>query len=154
MEVTITHVVESVREVGKKGERLVIIAGKPGSGKSKIMRELSEMRGWVYVDSKTLLTDELFEMSPKARAGEAANIMDEVLEQKSADVILLDNTQVLFAPVLQVNPLTLLRRLSQKQTVVAAWPGSFENGELVYSGNMGSEPVSYSGEGLKVVAIS
>ena len=160
MFVATEQIIECVNEVEKDEEKLVIVAGKPGSGKSKIMRELGQMRGWKYIDSKVLLTDEFLELPPKARAGEAPNVMSDVLAIEDARVILLDNTQALFAPVLRTDPLQLLRQLSRKQTIVAAWPGEYTDKEnepdekaLVYLRNFGTEAVYFDSEGLKIISL-
>lgn len=147
------QVLSCVAEVEETEQKLVIIVGKPGSGKSKIMRELGQKPGWKYVDSKRLLTDELLEMSPKSRARVAASLMSDILAIGDAKVILLDNTQVLFAPVLQIDPLEVLKQISQTQTIVAAWPGEYVDKNLVYLRNFGTEPVQYKSDGLCVISL-
>lgn len=153
MPVAIQMVVDYVQELRDAQERLVLIVGKPGSGKSKIMRELGLNRGWRYVDCRELVTDELLELVPKARPREAPHIMDKLLEAERADVILLDSVQVLFTPILHLDPLQLLRQLSKKRTIVAAWPGDYENGRLSYMETGLPEPKRYPPSELKVVEI-
>jgi hypothetical protein len=50
MPVTVQRIVECVREVQYTPEQLVLVVGKPGSGKGKILRELAVMRGWEYAE--------------------------------------------------------------------------------------------------------
>jgi hypothetical protein len=153
MPVAIQMVVDYVQELKDSQERLVLIVGKPGSGKSKIMRELGLNRGWRYVDCRELVTDELLELVPKARPREAPYIMDRLLEAERADVILLDNVQILFTPMLSLDPLVLLRQLSRKHSIVAAWPGAYESDRLVYTEPGLAEPKHYAVSELKVVDI-
>lgn len=61
----IQRIVETVREGQKSAEHLVLLVGRPGSGKSKLLRELSTIRGWQYVNCRAFLTEELLEMVPK-----------------------------------------------------------------------------------------
>ncbi|MDR1701795.1 MAG: BREX-3 system P-loop-containing protein BrxF [Sporomusaceae bacterium] len=147
------QVIERVAEAEKSEQKLVIVVGKPGSGKSKIMRELGQRPGWKYVDSKKLLTDELLEMPPKSRAGEAVKLMSDILAAGDAKVILLDNTQVLFAPVLQIDPVDVLKKVSRQQAIVAAWPGEYDGKNLIYLRNFGTEPVEYNCDGLELVVL-
>ncbi len=133
MPIAIQMVVDYVQELKGSQEKLVLLVGKPGSGKSKIMRELGLNRGWRYVDCRELVTDELLELVPKARPQEAPRIMDRLLEAERAEVILLDNVQVLFTPMLNLDPLVLLRQLGKKHSIVAAWPGEYADGKLAYS---------------------
>ena len=147
------QVVKSVAETEQSDQKLVIIVGKPGSGKSKIMRELGQKPGWKYVDSKKLLTDELLELPPKSRASEAAKLMSSILAAGDAKVILLDNTQVLFAPVLQIDPVEVLKKISRQQSIVAAWPGEYDGKNLIYLRNFGTEPVEYNSDGLNIIMV-
>ena len=126
----IQRIVETVREGQKSAEHLVLLVGKPGSGKSKLLRELSTIRGWQYVNCRAFLTEELLEMVPKVRAIEAPTLIAKTLDALKADVIVLDDMQALFAPVLQVDPLQLLRQLGRRFSVVAAWPGEFDGNSL------------------------
>lgn len=129
--------IDCVNDVQNKDEKLVLIVGQPGSGKSKLMRSLSDMRGWKYFDCDDLITEELVELVPKARAQEAPRIINKVLARTASDVYLIDGMQALFTPLLQLDPLSLIRNLSRKHTLVAAWPGTYENGKLCFEYNSG-----------------
>ena len=149
----IQQIVETVREGQKSAECLVLLVGRPGSGKSKLLRELSTIRGWQYVNCRTFLTEELLEMVPKVRALEAPRIIAGALEALKPEVVVLDDMQVLFAPVLQVDPLQLLKHLSRKFSVVAAWPGEFDGTKLVSATSGQLEPKVYDAKGLIIVQI-
>ena len=149
----IQRIVETVREGQKSSERLVLIVGKPGSGKSKILRELSTIRGWRYVNCRSFLTEELLEMVPKVRAQEASGLISKSLATLDAEVVVLDDMQVLFAPVLQVDPLNLLRTLGRKFSVVAAWPGEYDGKSLSVAAAGSNSPKIYDASGLTIVQI-
>ena len=149
----IQRIVETVRDGQKSAERLVLLVGRPGSGKSKMLRELSTIRGWQYVNCRTFLTEELLEMVPKVRAQEASGIINKALEALKAEVIVLDDMQVLFAPVLQVDPLQLLKQLGRKFTIVAAWPGAFDGTSLSMAATGQPEPKVYDAKGLTIIQI-
>jgi len=149
----IQRIVETVRDGQKSAERLVLLVGRPGSGKSKLLRELSTIRGWQYVNCRTFLTEELLEMVPKVRAQEAAGMINKALEVLKAEVIVLDDMQVLFAPVLQVDPLQLLKQLGRKYSIVAAWPGEFDGENLRIAAVGHATPKVFDATGLTIIQI-
>lgn len=126
------RVLECLREVENTQHKLVLIVGKAGTGKSKLLRELADIKECRYLDCKFLVTDELIELIPRVRQQQAPSIMEEVLRKCSTDVFLLDSIELLFKPVLQLEPLALLKQLSRKYSLVVAWPGEFEDGNLVF----------------------
>jgi hypothetical protein len=149
----IQRIVETVRDGQKSAERLVLLVGRPGSGKSKMLRELSTIRGWQYVNCRTFLTEELLEMVPKVRAQEAAGMISKALDALKAEVIVMDDMQVLFAPVLQVDPLQLLKQLGRKYTIVAAWPGEFDGDSLHIAAAGQPTPKVFDAKGLTIIQI-
>jgi hypothetical protein len=126
------RVLECLREVANNQNKLVLIVGKAGTGKSKVLRELADTQGCRYLDCKFLVTDELIELVPRVRQQQAPIIMDEVLQGFPNEVFLLDGIELLFKPVLCLEPLALLKLLSRKYSLVVAWPGEYEQGNLVF----------------------
>jgi len=155
MPVTTHMLIDSIHDAQKQDEKLVLIVGQPGSGKSKVMRSLADMRGWKYLDAGQLVTDELLELVPRVRAREAPAIMGKVLGSLISEVYLIDDLQLLFTPLLQLDPLPLLKHLSRKHTIVASWPGTFENGSLSfeYNGAFVSSQRQYTVEGITVIQL-
>ena len=47
-------IVEGVKDHDVK---VVIVTGKPGSGKSKVLREAAEEKKWDYIDCRLLITE-------------------------------------------------------------------------------------------------
>ena len=149
----IQRIVETVREGQKSAEHLVLLVGRPGSGKSKLLRERSTIRGWQYVNCRAFLTEELLEMVPKVRAMEAPGLITKTLDALKADVIVLDDMQALFAPVLQVDPLQLLKQLGRKFSLVAAWPGEFDGDSLRIAAVGQPDQRVYDAKGLTIIQI-
>jgi predicted ATP-dependent serine protease len=128
----IEELVNRVDAVKDKKHHLVVVTGNPGSGKSQVLREVSAKKKWDYIDCRILVSEEIIELLPAMRAAKAPGIISDLLEKYDAPVLLLDRVQTFFTPVLQLNPLALLRSLSEKYTLVAAWPGYYKDGSLFF----------------------
>ena len=50
-------IVEGVKDHDVK---VVVVTGKPGSGKSKVLREAAEEKKWDYIDCRLLITEKFF----------------------------------------------------------------------------------------------
>ena len=92
-------------------------------------------------------------MVPKVRAQEAAGLIAKALDALAAEVVVLDDMQVLFAPVLQVDPLNLLKHLGRRFSIVAAWPGQYDGKKLEIAATGLSDPKLYDATGLTIVQI-
>ena len=107
-------------------ERILFIVGGPGSGKSKLIRELAEQDGWKYIEAKELIDDEFLEIARDLRPDMAKDVMCKALKACGSDVILLDNVNVLFAPILNLKPIELLKTVSAMYPIVVGWRGRFD----------------------------
>ena len=53
----VEELVKVVAEAQADKGNVVIVTGKPGSGKSKVLREAAESQKWTYVDCRMLISD-------------------------------------------------------------------------------------------------
>jgi hypothetical protein len=53
--------------------------------------------------------------------------------RRAADVVILDNIEILFDPALQQDPLRCLQGVSRNRTIVASWNGSARDRMLSYA---------------------
>ena len=148
-----SQVEDFVKEVeslqGAEG-KVLIITGKPGSGKSGVLREAAAKKAWVYVDCRLLITEDFLELLPALRQEKAPEMIGEILEGYNPEVVLLDRLQTLFVPVFHIDVADLLRKLGKKFMIVAAWPGYYEDGFLCYDKFDGTESIRISADGFKI----
>lgn len=141
----------NVVEAAQKGVNGVIfVIGKPGSGKSKIMREAAEDKKWEYLDCRMLISEEFLTVPQNGRNEKAPKIMGAILDSYNSDVIMLDRLQTLFVPVFHLDVGSLLKKLSAKKIIVAAWPGYEKDGQLCYDKFDGTESIRIPKEGFTV----
>lgn len=132
------------------GGNVVVVTGKPGSGKSKVLREAAEIKKWTYVDCRMLISEEFLAIPAADRGLYAPDMFTEILSSYNADVIILDRLQTLFVPVFHINTDSLMRKLSKKFTIISAWPGYVDGGMLCYDKFDGTEAIRISPDGFKV----
>ena len=68
------------------------------------------------------------------RALRLPRVLDDLAREQAGEVLLLDNTEVLFSVELRQDPLRLFQALSRNRTVVACWSGTFDGAYLTYAG--------------------
>jgi len=126
-----------VREAVKAGasayHRLVLVAGPIHSGKTAALQEVAEGDGWPRINVNLELSERLLEFTQRKRALRAARVLSDIVDEAAAEVVLLDNIEVLFSTELKQDPLRLLQSLSRNRTIVAAWPGVLDGGQLLYA---------------------
>ena len=112
--------------------RLVLLVGETGSGKTGVLRDIAEEFGSSVVNVNLALSRQLLELTVKQRSLRLPSILDQIVDQAQAPV-LLDNLELLFDKDLQQDPLRLLQAISRNRTVVASWNGIINSRMLLYA---------------------
>ncbi len=113
--------------------RLILIVGPAGSGKTKTLQALRDHSGWPLVNVNLELSQRLLDLSEKQQALRLPRLLDDLAREQTGDGVLLDNTELLFHPRFQQDPLRLLQGLSRNRTIVAAWNGKIQDDYLIYA---------------------
>ena len=146
----VEELVKVVAEAQADKGNVVIVTGKPGSGKSKVLREAAESQKWTYVDCRMLISEEFLSVPQEGRNEKAPEMMGEILASYNSDVILLDRLPTLFVPVFHLDVGALLKKLSKNMVLAAAWPGYVKDGVLCYDKFDGTESIRIPAEGFTV----
>ncbi len=128
-----SRILEKIEPALLAYHRLVLVVGPTRTGKTTALRELAQERGWPLVNVNLELSKRLLELTTKQRALRAPRLLGELVHSHSGDVLLLDNTELLFSTELQQDPLRLLQGLSRNRTVVATWSGELDDEKLRYA---------------------
>lgn len=113
--------------------KLILAVGSAGAGKTAALNELAAKHKWPRVNVNLCLSEKLLDLTHRQRAVRVAAILDDTVRDENSSVVLLDNIELLFAAELAQDPLKLLQSLSRNQTIVAAWPGNFDDAALTYA---------------------
>ena len=113
--------------------RLLILVGPAGTGKTVALRELQDRLDVPLLNVNLALSSQLLDLAEKQRPFHVQRLLSEVVDAGDSHVALLDNIEILFGVELQQDPLRLLQGMSRNRTLVAAWNGVVDGGNLSYA---------------------
>jgi len=125
-----------IRRIGQAAElyyRLVMLVAPAGAGKTAALQDVHERTAAPLVNVNLELSRRMLDLTERQRALQMPRILSEIVGASAADVVLLDNVEVLFDVSLKQDPLRLLQWLSRNKTVVVTWSGSIDGGHMVYA---------------------
>jgi hypothetical protein len=132
--------------------RLVLVVAPSGAGKTAALEEVAKGAGARYINVNLELSRQLLDFTERQRALQASRVLSDIVGKGDEQVVLLDNTEVLFDISLKQDPLRCLQGLSRQRTVVAAWNGTIEHGYLIYAAPDHPEYRRYPAGDLLVVS--
>ncbi len=125
-----------IRRIGQAAElyhRLVMLVAPADAGKTAALQDVHERTAAPLVNVNLELSRRMLDLTERQRALQLPRLLAEIVGASAADVVLLDNVEVLFDVSLKQDPLRLLQGLSRNKTVVAAWSGSIDGEHIVYA---------------------
>jgi hypothetical protein len=103
--------------------RLVLVVAPQGGGKTGALQAVAAQTGARFVNVNLELAQRLLELTERERPLRVQRLLEELVAEGDASLVLLDNLEILFDPILRLDPLRSLQRLSRHRTIVAAWTG-------------------------------
>lgn len=153
------EVISKMNDVTMMYHRLVMLVGQPGSGKTRVLKEVERLTGAPRVNVSLEMSKRLLNFSQKERSLRAAAVFEDMLSGlrrengSSFGSVLLDNIEALFDVSLALNVMHLLQKVSRNTTLVVAWSGRVKDGFLTYAQPGHAEYQRYASEGLVVVEV-
>lgn len=121
-----------LRKARESSCRLVLLVGEEGTGKTKILRELSEAFHLPLVNVGESLSRKLLTVEAEDRARRTDETLAELLNEAGPNGVALDNTEILFQPELALKPLEALKAAARTRLIVATWNGKSAGGSLSF----------------------
>lgn len=126
----ITTLQEHIDVASNQYNRLVILVGPQGSGKSRLLHQL---QGAEYINLSQMLAQALVSIPKGDRALHVNDALKDIVSSKDKQLLVLDNIEMLFLPELQTNPLMAFGHLSRNKTLIVAWTGSYDGKRLSWA---------------------
>lgn len=127
------QIVQKVKQASELYHRLVLVVAPTGEGKTAALQNVKNRIGAPMINVNLELSRRMLDLTERQRALRLPQILGEIVSRESADMILLDNTEIIFDVVMKQDPLRLLQGLSRSQTVVASWSGAIGENSLTYA---------------------
>ncbi len=124
---------DQVRHAESLYHRLVLAVGPPGAGKTKALQAVAARTSAPLVNVNLELSRRMLDLTEQQRPLKVQRLLGAVLAETGGDLVLLDNTEMLFDVSLRQDPLRLLQGLSRHRTIAAAWTGSLEADHILYA---------------------
>jgi len=113
--------------------RLVIVAGPSGSGKTVSVQKVADHLNTSIINVNLRLSESLLDLPHQERIINIGRLLGDLIADFENDVVILDNTEILFEADLKQNPLVLLQNLSRNRTIVTTWSGAVDKDSLTYA---------------------
>ena len=113
--------------------RLVLLVGPSGGGRTTALRALADAEKAPMLNVGAEISGRLLDLTERQRVLQLPKLLEETVAAFAGKLTLLDNTEILFNPVLKQDPLRLLQGLSRDRTIVASWLGRVEGPHLTYA---------------------
>jgi len=127
------QIVRKIKRAAELYHRLILAVAPAGSGKTAALKEVQERIGAPRVNVNLNLSRRMLGLTERQRALQLPLLLREIIKDTAGEVVLLDNTEILFDVSLKQDPLRLLQGVSRNKTVVVAWNGSIDGDYMIYA---------------------
>ncbi|MFO1432662.1 MAG: BREX-3 system P-loop-containing protein BrxF [Candidatus Competibacteraceae bacterium] len=152
------HIISHLDQAAEWYHRLILVVAPASTGKTAVLRSIHARTHAPLLDLNFELSRRLLDLTERQRALQLPRLLSVLVAQPlsygvepspatrpavepgmaslnttQAEVILLDNIEVLFDVSLRQDPLRLLLGLSRRKTIIATWSGTIEDGYLLYA---------------------
>jgi hypothetical protein len=126
-------IIKKIEQTAELYHRLILVVASAGAGKTTALQEVHAHTMAPLINANLELSRRMLDLTERQRTLQLPRLLTEIVSASEADVVLLDNIEILFDILLKQDPLRLLQGLSRNRTVVAAWSGSIDGEYIVYA---------------------
>lgn len=145
---------QAIEQAGASFNRLVLFAGPGESGKTRLLRRISDTHGCPFLNVNLKISQALLKLPRMKRPHQVDRLFGDLVDDCEGELVVLDDLEVLFDTALKLDPLRLLKLHSRNKTLVASWNGGFHDGVLTYAEPDHPEYKSYRDVDVVVVPVT
>jgi hypothetical protein len=128
-----TEITSAITQAGARYHKVVLVVGGPGSGKTALLRSLSDQLHIPLLNLGLELSKKLLSLTLRERKLKASDIIADLLDAQESQRLAVDNTEIIFDPSLMLNPQGLLQSISRTRLLIWSWNGGVEEGHITYA---------------------
>jgi len=145
------QVIKKLKYIEELYYRLILIVSPSGSGKTKVLKELQTKLKAPIINISMELSRKMLDLTGRQRVLSLARILQEIVDECQNEIVLFDNTEILFESKLKQDPLKILQNISRTTTVVSSWNGTATENHLMYAVSTHTEYRKYSIQDLTII---
>ena len=127
------QILRKVKQTTELYHRLILVVAPAGSGKTAALKHVQDSTGAQLINVNLELSRRMLDLTERQRILQLPRLLGEIIGDHNAEIILLDNIEIIFDLGLRQDPLRLLQGISRNKTVVAAWNGTIVEEFLTYA---------------------
>jgi len=143
----------AISKAGSSYRKLLLLAGKSGTGKTRLLRHISQEMDIPLINLGLSLSQQLLSLTVRQRKLKVSDLIEDVLDEQDAARIGVDNTEIIFEPSLKINPVGLLKNISRNRLIIWIWNGNVEGDHLTYACRGHPEYQRISAKEFTVIAV-
>ena len=121
------QVMQRIGQAAELYHRLVMLVAPTGSGKTAALQDVQKRTVAPLINVSLELSRRMLDLTERQRSLQLPRLFSEMENVAQAELVLLDNLEILFDVLLRQDPLRLLQGISRNRTIVAAWTGSADD---------------------------
>jgi len=129
----VEEIIKQIETMDLMYNKLMLIVAPSNSGKTKLLQEISKKIGSSIININLEASRRMLEFTERQRKLHAHIVVEDIIKEKNSDIVLLDNIELLFDVILEMDPLKLLKNISRNFKLVSTWNGEVKDNLLIYA---------------------
>ncbi|HNZ11890.1 MAG TPA: BREX-3 system P-loop-containing protein BrxF [Smithellaceae bacterium] len=133
MELSVERILNKIQDATQLYYRLIFLVAPSGSGKTALLQAVHHRINAPMVNVNLEISRLMLDLNERQRILQMPRLLGDILNKSLADVVLLDNIEILFDVSLKQDPLRLLQGISRNKTIVSSFNGTVDGEYLIYA---------------------